>query len=91
MFLNYLFCCSNSTIYENKAITFEKLNINEDNNYQNSIISPCINIERNQDNYFKVELDKIDESIDENNDNFNNNDNSNNNSINYNLNNSYYL
>ena len=91
MFLNYLFCCSNSTIYENKAITFEKLNINEDNNYQNSIISPCINIERNQDNYFKVELDKIDESIDENNDNFNNNDNSNNNSINYNLNNSYYI
>ena len=52
MFFKIFFCCSNSTIKENKAITFEKLNSNEDNK-QESILPPYINMDNSQQNISK--------------------------------------
>lgn len=46
MILKFLFCCSNSTLNENKTITFEKNN--EDNNIVNKIKPPYVNMNINK-------------------------------------------
>ena len=52
MFFKIFFCCSNSNLKENKAITFEKLNSHEDNN-QESVLPPLINMDNSQQNISK--------------------------------------
>ena len=90
MFFDFLFCCSNSTLKENKAITFEKLNSNEEMSNHNEIIDISVNMEysqaiSNNDNNDKSN-DKIN-NIEIN----NNNSNIHNSSINYNINNINHL
>ena len=63
MFFNFFFCCSNSALKENKTITFEKLNSNEENNTKNNIIPPCVNIENNHEKNSINELNNNKESI----------------------------
>ena len=54
MLWKFLFCCSNSTLNENKTITFEKNNI-DDNNIVSKVIPPYVNMNHNK------EIDKKDE------------------------------
>ena len=85
MLFNFLFCCSNSKIKDNKAITFEQLNSNEENN--NNIdrnIPPCVNMDRNRNNFIK-------DNLEFNNINIDNDNNNNENCINFNVNNIHHL
>jgi len=44
------FCCSNSTVKENEAVSFEKLNINEINNIKSDKQQPSVNMDYNKKN-----------------------------------------
>ena len=44
MFLKFFFCCSDSNLKENKVITFEKLNSNEEISNHNEIVAPSLNM-----------------------------------------------
>jgi len=57
MFFKFLFCCSNSSLNENKTITFEKNNIEDNNSNVNRVIPPYVNMNNNK------ELDKKDKKI----------------------------
>ena len=83
MLFNFFFCCSKSTLKENKAITFEKLNSNEENENKNIIIPPCVNIDNNHD--------QNSNNIQNNNNESNNDININESSVNHNINNINHL
>ena len=44
MILKFLFCCSNSTLKENKTITFEE----KDNNILNGTMPPYVNMNKHR-------------------------------------------
>ena len=52
MLFKFLFCCSNSTLKENKTITFEE----KDNNIVNGTIPPYVNMNKHREKNKKDEI-----------------------------------
>jgi hypothetical protein len=88
MLLKFFFCCSDSNLKENKSITFEKLNSNEEISNHNEIVAPSLNMNCSQHN---SEILNISQDKKNNNEINNDKNNKHNNSINYNINNVNHL